>query len=269
MDKKLGPRGFAFGDDGFYDYDSEERKARAAFRERLDACYRRDMEYAHRTYTNTGDYSYVEKVQDEYHKDLKEYQYKNPYKKDGQYLDVDRLYPDHIPTEIQQKETSGMNYSTAVMLINQNIRAINVIYDKEQVDSNGRIVGNKQQRYTYKTLDATIKKGDYVVVPTDTRHNLTVVLVDEVDVDVDFEAHIEFKWVVEKVSMDSYNGVLKEEGAWIEALKVSEKRRKREEIAKNMTDTYGADLKNLPIANMSQSAGTAPQLLAPEKKTKK
>lgn len=139
-----------------------------------------------------------------------------------------------------------MNYSTAVMLINPKIRAIKTTYEP---DPN---IPNKVTRYIFKTLDDTIKVGDYVVVPTDTRWLLTVVRVDEVDVDVDFESSTIIKWIVSRVSTEDNAKILAEETKWVEALKASEKRRKREEIKKNMLDMYQDDgITNLPIANMS------------------
>lgn len=143
------------------------------------------------------------------------------------------------------KENTGMNYSTAVMLINTNIRAVKVTYEPDTDKA-------KQNRVIYKTLDQSISKGDFVVVPTDTRHNLTVVQVDEVDVEVDFESSVEVKWIVSKVATEDSARILKEETKWIEALKASEKRRKREEIKKNMLDMYNDDgIEKMPIANFS------------------
>lgn len=141
-----------------------------------------------------------------------------------------------------------MNYSTAVMLINQNIRAIKTIYEP---DTNT----HKQTRTTFKTLDNSIAVGDYVVVPTDTRHGKTVVLVTEVDVDVDFESSVVVEWVIDKISTEQNQKILDEEVKWIEALKASEKRRKREEIKKSMLEMYQDDgIEKLPIANMQSPA---------------
>lgn len=138
-----------------------------------------------------------------------------------------------------------MNYSTAVMLINQNIRAIKTTYEPDTPSK-------KHERYTFKTLDHSIKPGDYVVVPTDTRHGMTVVLVDEVDVDVDFESGVEIKWAVSKVAVEESQKILLEEQKWIDTLKASEKRRKREEIKKNIFDMYQDDgIDKLAIANMT------------------
>lgn len=141
-----------------------------------------------------------------------------------------------------------MNYSTAVMLINDNIRAVKTIYEPDTEKA-------YQQRYIFKTLDHSIQKGDYVVVPTDTRHGMTVVQVDEVDVEVDFESPTEIKWIVSRVSLDNNTHVLKEEKKWINELKASEKRAKREEIKKKMLEMYNdSGIEQMPIANLSDIA---------------
>ncbi len=139
-----------------------------------------------------------------------------------------------------------MNYSTAVMLINENIRAVKTIYGKDTDSPN-------QSQYTFKTLDASIEVGDLVVVPTDTRHGFTVVEVSDVDVDVDFEASIPLKWIVSRVPVEDHEIILAEEEEWIDALKVSEKRRKKAELKESMMETYGDSLENLPIANRERA----------------
>lgn len=143
-----------------------------------------------------------------------------------------------------------MNYSTAVMLINPNIRAISTLYQPDVTHNDGSIL-KKAVRTIFKTLDQSIKKGDFVVVPTNTRHGATVVLVEDVDVEVDFESSTEIHWVIDRVSKEGHTKVLSEEGKWIEALKASEKRRKREEIKRNMLAMYDDDgIQQLPIASL-------------------
>lgn len=153
-----------------------------------------------------------------------------------------------------------MNYSSAVMLINENIRAVSVSFKQ---DSNGDPV----QCYTYKTLDKTIKKGDFVVVPTkDKNYYMTVCRVEDVDVDIDFESNIELKWIHDKVDLVAINAIMAEEQKWITQLKLAEKRKKREDIKKNMLDMYADEdfkVDALPIANM---AGTEDATAAIESK---
>jgi len=139
-----------------------------------------------------------------------------------------------------------MNYSTAVMLINEKIRAVTVIDNSIEEQPS-------QTRYAFKTLDTSIEVDDLVIVPTDTRHGLTVVQVSEVDVDVDFESTTQIKWIVDKVDAEGNERILLEEKEWVDALKVSEKRRKKAELREGLVETYGDDLEKLPIASMNSA----------------
>ena len=146
-----------------------------------------------------------------------------------------------------------MNYSSAVMLINQNIRAVKVSYDLNTQ-------GKPQGLYTFKTLDQTIDIGDIVIVPTTTRHNFTCVRVEEIDIDVNFECPVTLEWIVGRPDMAAYDNILNEEAKWIDTLKAAEKRRKREELKKSMFDLYenpDTDFKGLAITNMTGATPAA------------
>ncbi len=144
-----------------------------------------------------------------------------------------------------------MNYSTAVMLINTNIRAIKTLYEPDDVDSKGTVT-RKKVRTVFKTLDPTIKAGDIVVVPSGTRHGFTTNLVEEVDVDVDFEDSTEIKWIVDKIALTGYNAVLAEEKTWIDECKKAEKRDKAQKLKDKMFAYY----KEAGNTNMALLAGT-------------
>jgi len=138
-----------------------------------------------------------------------------------------------------------MNYSTAVMLFNSEIRAIRVSYDPQD-KPNGVL-----KTYLFKTLDPDIKVGDFVSIPTDTRHNLTIAKVEEVDSEIDFDATIEIKWVVSRVPISEYEGILADEQTWIAQMKKAQNLKKKEDIKKSMLDMYQADgqsLETLAIA---------------------
>lgn len=104
------------------------------------------------------------------------------------------------------------NYSTVMMLFNSDIRAIKVSYETEQ--QNG-----KRALYVFKTLDKSIKVGDYVVITTDTRHGLTVCKVEEVDVALDIDDRTEIKWIVDRVNTAPYHEVLKREKKFVDDMK--------------------------------------------------
>ncbi len=130
-----------------------------------------------------------------------------------------------------------MNYSTASMLINDNIRAIETVYEPDTVDSRGHVT-RKAVRTVFKTLDPTIKPGDMVIVPSHTRHNFTTVLVEKVDVEVDHNESTVINWIVDKVVFDGYKTVIDQEAIWIEDFKKAEKRSQKEALRTKMTSYY-------------------------------
>lgn len=133
-----------------------------------------------------------------------------------------------------------MNYSSAVMIINHDIRAIRTSYEP---GTNGK----EPNTYVYKTIDRTIKKGDFVVVPTDTRWGYTVNKVEAVDVDVDFDSDVILKWILSKVDVDGNKQTISEEEKWVQALQQSEKLKRREALAKQLVETHGESVKQLMI----------------------
>ncbi len=142
-----------------------------------------------------------------------------------------------------------MNHSMAVFLISDQARAVLVTYEPDP-DNNGR----KSDRTMYKTLDQAIKVGDYVVVPTDTRHKMTVCKIVEADVEPDFDSAVELKWIVGTVNTVDFDKIKSQEGDAIAKIKSAEKRRKREELAKDLMADAGNDLKKLPIYSSGEQA---------------
>jgi hypothetical protein len=134
---------------------------------------------------------------------------------------------------------SQMNYSTAVFLINKNIRAVLGVYDPD--DKNAK-------RTPFKTLSADIKIGDFAVVPTGTRHNMTVVKIVDIDVDIDFDSVAQVEWVIAVVDRSEYEKTLEQEAVAIQAIKSAELRQKRDSLRKALFADHVETLKALPIA---------------------
>ena len=128
-----------------------------------------------------------------------------------------------------------MNYSTAIFLFNQKARAVVCVYE----------AGDDAPRIVFKTLDPKIEVNDYVVVPTKSRHNMTVCKVVEVDIEPDLESPTEMAWIIGVVDRADFEEHQRLEEQAINAIKVAERKRKREELAKTMLQ--GAELKGLPI----------------------
>ena len=131
-----------------------------------------------------------------------------------------------------------MNYSTAVLLVNPNIRVVKVSYEGTEKDT----------LTAFKTMDSSIAKDDLVVVPTDTRCKMTVAKVAEPDVEVDFDADKPIGWVVAKVNRADYDRVLELEKEAIATIRQAEIRKRRETLAKALLDDTGVDTGALAIS---------------------
>lgn len=138
-----------------------------------------------------------------------------------------------------------MNYSTSVFLINQKVRAISCNYEP-----------NERKITVYKSLDETIAAGDFVVVPTETRHRFTVARVVEVDVDVDFDSNEQMNWIVARVDKTAHELTLKQEEAAIAVVKSAEIRRKRDELAAAMLKDNKEKFKLLDLADLGDKPET-------------
>ena len=135
-----------------------------------------------------------------------------------------------------------MNYSTAIFLISDQARAVNVTYEKDEY----------APKTMFKTLDPNIKVDDYVTVPTDTRHKMTVCKVVEVDVEPDLESSREMKWIVGVVSTADFDQIKSQEGDAIARIKSAEKTRKRKELRDALLADVGDGLKVLPIYSQAE-----------------
>lgn len=146
-----------------------------------------------------------------------------------------------------------MNYSTAIFLINKAVTAVKVSYDQDKSQP-GKPAGNLQ---VFKTFDTTLSAGDFVIVPTDTRWNMTVCRVEEVGVEVDLESSAQVGWLIGRADRGNYEMVVSEEEAAISAIKSAEKRRRQEALIASLI----AD--NPDLAQL-QAVRPDPALPAPE-----
>jgi hypothetical protein len=146
-----------------------------------------------------------------------------------------------------------MNYSTAVFLINDAVRCIAVTYEE----------GEKATRTLFKTLDPSIKVGEFVIVPTDTRHKMTVVKVAEVDLDPDLDSPVPMNWIIGVVERADYESLLKMEADAIETIKSAEKRKKRDEMREAIFKDRSAMLNGLQLTNLGGVQPIEPPVEAP------
>ncbi len=150
-----------------------------------------------------------------------------------------------------------MNYSTAILVMNPDARCLKVTYE---VDSEH----TKAPREMFKTFDKNLKVGDYVVVPTNTRHNLTVCKIVEIDVDDWMDTGKELGWIVGSVDMADANKVKAWEETAIQGLKDAEKRKRRREMQASMTEAMNEKEKEgLALMLASPLSGNSESVIDP------
>ncbi len=144
-----------------------------------------------------------------------------------------------------------MNYTTAIFLVRSDIRAVAVSYE---VDHEGRGV---KPFVLHKTPDPSVAVGDYVIIPTDSRHRMTVARVEEIDVEIDFASQVQIGWLVGPVDRSTFEAVTAMEGEAIVAIKSAEKRRAQEELRDKLI-ADNPDLKAFETINVTPALPAPP-----------
>lgn len=141
-----------------------------------------------------------------------------------------------------------MNYSTAIFLINNDVRAVSVSYEQ---DSEGKGI----KPFTlYKTFDPDVVVGDHVAIPTGTRHGMTVARVEEVDVEVDVDFNGTMNWLVDRVDTSQRDAIEAQEADAIATIKSAEKKARQDELrAKLIADNPSLNV----LANIGGDAVAA------------
>ena len=133
-----------------------------------------------------------------------------------------------------------MNNSKIVFVINDTTRAIMGEYEP----------GHRPAQF--KTLDQGIGVGDYVIVQSDTRHDMTVVKVVDVDVEVDLDSAEKMKWVIDVINTASFQSVLDQEQEAITAVQSAQLRKKKEEMRSALFDDAQDKLKSLALTSTTE-----------------
>lgn len=158
-----------------------------------------------------------------------------------------------------------MNFSTAIFLINDDVRAIAVTYEKIDLTKDttqmkyqpAYLSGGKlpDGAVVFKTFDQSIQVNDYVIVPTDTRHGMTVCQVVAADIEVDFESDKDCHWIVGKVDTTDFERVRQEEEKAIIKIKEAQVGKRRNQLARDLLGTMDAeDVKAIPMFSKGETA---------------
>lgn len=114
-------------------------------------------------------------------------------------------------------------------------RCILICYSPEEEDYTS-------QYKEVKTFDTDIQVGDYVAIPSQSRYNLAVVKVMEVDVEPDLSSKKSIDWVVGRIDDEDYEKTIEDEKVFIDSVRSAEKQalksKLREDFLANV-DTKG------------------------------
>lgn len=138
-----------------------------------------------------------------------------------------------------------MNNSTLIFLINKKARAVACVYDPEAY------AAKKETPTVFKTLDPAVTVGDYVVIPTGTRHNMTVVQVVSTTIEIDLDSSVEVKWIVSRVDRTNLERLEAMEADLVSRVHNAEKEKRREALRDTLLQAAGDGIKALPIYDES------------------
>lgn len=133
-----------------------------------------------------------------------------------------------------------MNYSLAICLINDQVSMVGCSFERDGNDKPKRV-------YHYKTMIPQLHVGDWVVVPDVNTDGYSVVRVEEIDVEPDFDKPYDFKWIVGKVELNDYEKIKELEAQAIERMRQAEKRRRREQLRADLIALDEDGVKSLPV----------------------
>jgi len=113
-----------------------------------------------------------------------------------------------------------MHDSRKVFLLDEEPRCILATYEE----------GENASRTEFKTWDQDIQVDDFIVVPSGTRHDMTVVKVVKVDVEPNLESSHKMDWVVCKIDRAAFEDTTQREATFLNAARKAEKLRKKQQM---------------------------------------
>ena len=128
-----------------------------------------------------------------------------------------------------------MHPSRKIFLINDAVRAVSAEYEPK---------GNTT---LLKTMDPDLKVGDFVVCETDTRHNMTVSKIVDVDVDIDLESPVNLPWVISCLDLVDHEKLIAAETDALAKIKSAQDKKKRDELRAAMAADYTDDVRDLEL----------------------
>lgn len=127
-----------------------------------------------------------------------------------------------------------MNINTALFLFRKDVRAIACEYQTLEEYSSRKLT-------VFKTFDPTIKNGDIVVVPTETRVGFTAVRVVEADVTIDLDTKQPMPWIAGSINTGAFEKLKADEAGFLAKMRKVQEGAEREKLRAAMMQTPGME----------------------------
>lgn len=152
---------------------------------------------------------------------------------------------------------STANLSTAILLMNPAVHVIEAVYEPDgKGPDNSKAENYKAPRELFKTFDDTIKVGDVLVVPSNTRHCVTTVKVTALEPEWSPDTTKEIKWIISTVDLAKFEELKALDDKMFRTIRNAEKTSRRNELAKKLTEHLSEE-QRAELANLHNSAAAA------------
>lgn len=172
--------------------------------------------------------------------------------------------PEYIITPTSANPAQRINSMNSSLLVflpeDSKARFLKGVYEPNKGESaRPEAKADQVTAYGFKTYDQTIKKGDIVVVPTDTRFGFTTFKIVDDECEPDFDSSVEYKWIAGTVDLAGYKAILETEAKAIKLMNEAEKLAKRREVRKKMEELQNDKL-STAMAALSHAPSDTPAI---------
>ena len=127
-----------------------------------------------------------------------------------------------------------------IFLLSDTVRGVRVQYDPKDTNKKG---------YLFKSMDESLEEDDLVIIPTDSRHGMTVGKVMGFDDEIDLDMDMELKWILGRVDTQAADSIIEQEQTAITAADRAEKDKRRKELREALMEQTGGALEKLAITS--------------------
>lgn len=127
-----------------------------------------------------------------------------------------------------------MNINTALFLFRKDVRAHACEYQTLEENSSRNLK-------VFKTFDPSLKVGDIVCVPTETRVGFTAVRIVEADVTIDLDTKKPMPWIAGIINTGAFEKLKADEQGFLAKMRKVQESAEREKLRSAMMQTPGME----------------------------